>query len=388
MGRTQCFRANVAYSLYGVKTGKNAPSSISACSSPYYINSFFTTAGIESFGDNVGIDYEDAGASSECDNEEGDDDDNEDNNNNGDDHGNNEMLYENYLSYGTGCSSSGNFIQAQFQGAYCDGNHFLAATDDFEDLNEAFEELGCLQVYGFVSSDDEDGDNEGDDNDDNAAYNLLSYSAACSHTEYPERYPERCPDPHGYKKKRDANLYNYSKAHFRAVPLVMPILSSLLIVGALILLYLSYQIQNQSIKKKGLNDPIDGARGEGQPSTFMSHVSESFSRTATGLSERTRTFREQLQDYAEEEDDIEEPEKDAPGDYQSPEPISEKVGEDPVIVSNEEVADAMLADQGITPPPKTVVEEKKKYKRPRLAKISKFFFGRRKNKKNKNQAAL
>jgi hypothetical protein len=292
------------------------------------------------------------------------------------------MLYENYFSYGMGCSSSGNFIQAQFQGAYCDGSHFLAATDDFNDLNEAFAELECLQVYGVVSYDDDDGDNGDDDNADNAAYNLLSYSAACSHTEY----PERCPDPHGYKKKRDNNLYNYSKAHFRAVPLVMPILSSLLITGALILFYLSYQIQNQLIKKKGLNNPIDGARGEGRPSTLLSDVSESFSRTATGLSERTRTFREQLQDYAEEEDDIEE---DATGDYQSPEPISEKVGEDPVIVSYEEVADAILADKGITPPPKAVVEKKKKkFKRPRLAKLSKFFFGRRKNKKNKNQAAI
>jgi hypothetical protein len=83
MGCTQCFRANVAYSLYGVKTDKDAPSSGSACLSPYYINSFFTTAGIESFGDYVGIDYEDAGASSECDSEEGDDNDNGYDNNNG-----------------------------------------------------------------------------------------------------------------------------------------------------------------------------------------------------------------------------------------------------------------------------------------------------------------
>jgi hypothetical protein len=82
------------------------------------------------------------------------------------------------------------------------------------------------------------------------------------------------------------------------------------------------------------------------------------------------TFKEHLQDYADEEDDIEEPEEDAAGDYQSPGPIDE----DPVIINNEEVVNAILADKGITPPPKAVVEEKKKkYKRPCIAKISKFF---------------
>ena len=60
--------------------------------------------------------------------------------------------------------------------------------------------------------------------------------------------------------------------------------------------------------------------------------------------------------------------------------------EEPVIVSNADVANAILAEKGITPPPKAETEKKaqeKKFKRPLLARISKRLFGRRKN-KNKN----
>ena len=257
MGRTQCFRANAAYSLYGVKAGAN-PSRESGCGIDNYINSFFTYKGIESFADPLGIDYESYSASSRCTYQQVDDGDGDGDggNNNGDNNNdNNKKKDENhyglsgeYVSYGTGCSKKGEFILAQFDGAYCDGTHFQATTDDLQTLNSNFEALGCIQVFG---SDDNDGDkdnNNGDKNDNNnnnnndngdaensIAYQLLEYSMACSVVEY----PTRCPDPFGIKRRRDTKLYKEATIRFRrAVPPIMPILSTLFCIGAVILGYL------------------------------------------------------------------------------------------------------------------------------------------------------
>jgi len=62
MGRTQCFKANAAYSLYGVLKGESEGSN--PCKKKTYINSFFTTFGVESFAGplGLGIDY----ANSQC----------------------------------------------------------------------------------------------------------------------------------------------------------------------------------------------------------------------------------------------------------------------------------------------------------------------------------
>ena len=59
----------------------------------------------------------------------------------------------------------------------------------------------------------------------------------------------------------------------------------------------------------------------------------------------------------------------------------EPVGDDPVVVSNEDVANAMLAERGITPSPKAT-SQKKRYKRPGLARVSKILFGWRKKNKS------
>jgi hypothetical protein len=105
MGRTQCFRANAAYSLYGVLKGESAR----GCNPLTYINSFFTDYGVEVFSSAMGYAgvqnpeeryledaEEDDGEGDEGDSREDEDDSNEvddedeegddtDNENNGDD---------------------------------------------------------------------------------------------------------------------------------------------------------------------------------------------------------------------------------------------------------------------------------------------------------------
>ena len=218
MGRTQCFRANVAYSLYGVKAGS---SDSSTCNKKHYINSFFTNGGIESFGDNTGIAYGNYGVSTACTatyvgngNQGG-----------GDNH--NEQSSSGYTSTTLGCSAKGKFITATFNGTYCDGNHFVSNDGEITDLNTDLESLGCYKVYESSGS--------------NAyATALLTYSAACSHTEY----PHTCPDPHGLKKSRDQKLSNFAQSHYEAVPLITPIMSTILLIGAAFLYCMANRLRD------------------------------------------------------------------------------------------------------------------------------------------------
>lgn len=144
LGRTQAFRANAAYSLYAVKKGQPAKN---PCSKAQYVNSFFTTLGIEGFAEPLGLEYEEYGATSTCeiDQDGGDEDKNEDEEY-GINHG--EQLYPNAASYVTGCSADGEFVTAKFQGAHCDGNHLAMTLENLGNLNQELEELGCYQIYG------------------------------------------------------------------------------------------------------------------------------------------------------------------------------------------------------------------------------------------------
>lgn len=377
LGRTQCFRANVAYSLYGVKKGQ---SSDSPCSSSQYINSFFTTGGIESFGDNVGVDYTSYGVSTKCNatlNQANEDD----------NHQHNQLMYPEFTSTTLGCSASGDFISATFEGAFCGGNHFLSNDGEIADLNTDLQNLGCYQIY--------------DSSTNTFAASLLEFSAACSHTEY----PTRCPDPYGVKRSRDQKLFKYAQSHYRAVPLIMPIMSSILLLGTMILFCLANGVRDAAKRQA-----LERESGEAGRRTIYETFSTSFHRAATDISSRTRTFTEKLAAYAEEEDDdvvMSEASYEAPPVEDegaastvksvgsvvsthsekpaSPEEVEEQT-EDAQQTEQKEVADAMLAEKGVTPTSdKGLINEEtgKRYKRPRLARLSKWIrgkFGRRKKK--------
>jgi len=369
LGRTQCFRANVAYSLYGIKTGKSAAN---PCGSGNYINSFFTTGGIESFGNNVGVDYANYGVSTTCTATYTGNGNNNNNKNQNNNNNNNQLYYPDYTSTTLGCSASGEFITATFQGAYCDGNHFLSNDGAVTNLNSDLESLGCLKIYDSSNAGaaQDNGNGNGDDgyNDYGVpALNLLSYSSSCSHTEY----PTRCPDPHGVKRARDKKLFRYAQAHYRAVPLIMPIMSTILLIGAAMLYCLANGIRDGAKRRA-----IESATGEALDPTIYEQFSASFNHVATDISQRTRTFSEKLAEYAEEEDDDIGPENtyEAPG--AEDDPVHSAVAKD---AAQAQVANAMLAEKGITPKAAAAQgggKPTKNYKRPRLAKISKWVRGR------------
>eukprot|EP00535_Pseudo-nitzschia_heimii_P002839 CAMPEP_0197185862 /NCGR_PEP_ID=MMETSP1423-20130617/12811_1 /TAXON_ID=476441 /ORGANISM="Pseudo-nitzschia heimii, Strain UNC1101" /LENGTH=351 /DNA_ID=CAMNT_0042637025 /DNA_START=54 /DNA_END=1106 /DNA_ORIENTATION=+ len=231
MGSTQCYRANVAYSLYGVRTGDDAPES--ACQKQYYINSFFTNNGMEYFGNALGLkNYDDA--TSQC--TLADDENEAENGDGNNSNKHNYQMYPNTHSYTTYCAG-GKFVTAMFGGAYCTGKGELEMIDDLNDLNEELNQLDCVLAYSVddyrrLEEEGEEGEGEGgdgeaegnegedegnegedegnegeegesgDDGDEQITVSdLLSYSTTCSILEY----PKGCPDPFGVKKRFDLN---------------------------------------------------------------------------------------------------------------------------------------------------------------------------------------
>ena len=201
MGNTQCYRANVAYSLYGVQAGEEVPAS--ACRKKYYINSFFTKNGMQDLGSLLGLEnYGDA--TSQCTLSDDGNDGQDENNNNSFQH--NVQLYPNAQSYTTYCSS-GKFITAMFSGAYCTGKGELELLNALTDLNDELDQVDCVLAYSADNyennrrfEEEESGDeDEGDE--EKSIYDLLSYSNSCSILEY----PKVCPDPYGVKKSFDVN---------------------------------------------------------------------------------------------------------------------------------------------------------------------------------------
>jgi len=323
MGRTQCYRPNVAYTLYGVKHGAVVPKE-GVCSKKHYINSFFTSYGIESFGDSIGFEYGNYGAETGCEAEEGDDDGNQQNQqNNGGDKDNyvpehNEQIYAGYTSSGLACSAEGQFVTATFSGAFCEGRHFQSVTGSFTEMNGALDSLGCVMIFNNGTTFEDEyhaayynGDDEGQEDDgdieDSMAWTLLTASSACSTTQY----PKRCPDPWGAKSRRDSALRNSALAAGRNIPLVMPIMTGLMIFIALFFFKKSNDLKQRLIRKSLEEDPMDQARGTDSSPTGANEIalvlSSSFARTITGLSARTRSVKEALIAYAEEqeEEDIE-----------------------------------------------------------------------------------
>jgi hypothetical protein len=187
MGYTHCFRANAAYSLYGVLKGHND----NGCSSGTYINSFFTNYGVDVFepvmeaGGVFSEDDEDT-YTSEC--QDGGDNDDDGNDADGGGYGGG-TNYANKgdnmgtTSYGMSCDSN-QFVTKKFKGSTCVGQDEVEVSDTLESFNEAIEQVDCVQVYSSSNNNNEDSD---------IASELLSYSKACSLREF----PDQCPDPYG-----------------------------------------------------------------------------------------------------------------------------------------------------------------------------------------------
>lgn len=206
MGRTQCFKGNVAYSLYGIIKNDSRSLQGSPCQKARYINSFFTTYGVESFTGPLGLGTDDY--NSQCTAVEPDDAGEVENYSSyqaDDDYVDDNFYFYNweaYSSYGIGCSAEGAFVQDSYKGAFCRGRKFVETVDTLDDFNAQLETMQCTQIY---KSDGNKGYNGKDYTDDDSSFEfdemdaieILSFSKSCSL----RQYPLDCPDPFGLKKK-------------------------------------------------------------------------------------------------------------------------------------------------------------------------------------------
>lgn len=203
MGSTPCYRANAAFTLYGVllpteeeeeETRHLKRRKTHMCNKATYINSFFTTYGAMTISNALGLDY-DAYATVACSYVQGSNNNNKDNKDNqggggGRDQGGGDK-YSNYMSYTTGCES-GKFVYSAFHGKYCDGNRYNGTIDYLETYNAEMEDISCAQIWDYDVSVGSNRERR-DLGYGSLAETILYYSKACSTAEY----PGVCPDPFG-----------------------------------------------------------------------------------------------------------------------------------------------------------------------------------------------
>lgn len=206
MGLTECFRSNVAFSLYGIVKGNEDK----GCNKKTFINSYFTTSGIETFTNylaTAGVSFTAAeeGASeisSDC--EAGQNENGENNENNAVDYNANNVKSNMYASsYGVGCTDTDKgFAMKKFAGAYCDERSAVEVTDTFATFNSEIGSVQCIAIYSetaAVAEDAEEGEGEAaeqQEQDGASAVGLLTYSKACDIN----LFPSKCPDPYGKLK--------------------------------------------------------------------------------------------------------------------------------------------------------------------------------------------
>ena len=425
------FKANSAFTLYGIlKNDTASENGGSVCNKGTYINSFFTTHGVETIADPFGISGSDGDGSyvpsSECveadrrelgdqeervlggnrDHREGD-------------------------SYGTACYD-GQFVFGKFSGPYCIGSTVTAIIDTFDDFNAEMQNITCRQIYseegsvaygrsyhggegrkleevyddGYNNGDDayndnyndgyDDGYNNGDgyddgyNNGDDASvsydpFTILEYSAACSLT----LYPDFCPDPYGLKKDYEKTL----EIALKSRPVMdsgrgkqaMKIVSAVFFSVGLALFGSAFFIKKMAGERriKDVNDAMSPAPR--RRARFIKLISSSSFNKACKLKEKFQDFAEEEvsspQDSANDSPQVSIIETPAPAS-----PAAEQIEDEPYgyvqVVDSQEPK--LFAAPLFTPEPSptaaatpaaSLTPAKREMKQPMLNEVSKSLFG-------------
>mmetsp|Transcript_1755 Transcript_1755/g.2449 ORF Transcript_1755/g.2449 Transcript_1755/m.2449 type:complete len:496 (+) Transcript_1755:218-1705(+) len=356
--RSQSFRANTAFSLYGNLKGDMRPGR--HCSKATYINSFFTFEGAAKFSELFGI-YDDL-ATSECVEVE------EDSNSGSGDRIRRRLSGSGDDGYSAtmGCSAYGDFEWAEFANGYCDGHYYMNATDTMQSYNKKMlgGNFNCRKVYSRWrniqgrnledAAGDDDGAAANDDAaaaaddayvaDDYAAYGddnvtyvdddeyggnyssigelVLASSSACDINQYPNGV---CPDPYGLKVAYQRAMENARTGRNNSTPMtqrVMQVLSCLFLLFAASL-FLSVYFKKTE-KEHGyvsnddymLREDKDDKTGGGSPGRKSRRSRKSGKRSPKKSSKKTPEKSPEAS--------LEEPTLDEPFDVASPEAAADE----------------------------------------------------------------
>ena len=251
MGLAPCYRANSAYSLYGILKGEKD----TGCNAKTFINSFFTTRGVETFteymeyaGKSFTSGNDDGyagGVSSVCEAAQNDD------------HGgyddayaykHNANLGKGYTSYSVGCSADGEYVEKTFKGQYCSESSSSRVTGNLATFNKEMDGIQCQSIYS--SSQNNNNNNGG------APVELLVFSRSCNVLEY----PTRCPDPHGKLLKYERRLedsteivHNKRKERFRKIASWFLLLVGILLIAVSLISYCNKKSKAKKISEAQQN---------------------------------------------------------------------------------------------------------------------------------------
>lgn len=228
-GRTTSFRANAAYSLYGIKKGPFSLWTLRKCSHHTYINTFITNNGADSILNVTGRlsssdgFYNDDGHANCNDVDEDGEDDAQRLLGSGDGDNGNDM------STTMGCSLRGyKYAMAVFQGGYCDGKYFMYTAGEMKDYNRAMNKVRCEKIYDASQA------YKKGVRVDTPADTLLEESSSCSNY----MYDNRCPDPYGINK-------SYRKRSRLDTQMSLRVISWMAIVVGLVLMAAGYYARNR-----------------------------------------------------------------------------------------------------------------------------------------------
>ena len=379
LGQTQCFKANSAFSLYGILKDSSAEQKQgSYCHKGTFINSFFTTAGVETIAQTFGLgsylEANDNGGndgfvapsypSSYCewttgggDQQGGGDDD--------------QYLskYTDATSYGTGCLNK-QFVLDQYAGALCNPARYTQTLDTFDSFNGDLESMGCFQIFdGSNYQEEGEGRRKLEDEED---FDLLSNSRACS----VQLYPDECPDPYGLVKKYEHALDNALLTKTATMTLnpssqqAMFAFSWIFLITGLAMMIGGFFIHKRSSNRTMKDDSQDMELE--RPPSFVKQVSST-------ISEKSRSVVEKIQNFAEEEEDVlapDSPPRAVEGDDAPTAPVDEPYVQ---ITSATGEAPASQAATSSASQHASMAQSSKKEKRPTMAKLSKKLFGSSKN---------
>jgi hypothetical protein len=208
MTRTQPFRANAAFSLYGRLRSDNSRGGKN-CQQNTYINSFFTQLGADSILSAIGqynisaFPYSSYGSEYCYEYEEDYDRDRRELSSGSGDSGAETTTM--------GCGEDDSFVRASFQGQNCDGGYYLNVTSQLDDYNSAMDAVGCRQVWSY---DLNYNDTLYNNSDTSEAETILSTAMACDIYQYPDGL---CPDSYGLKKKYATNMVFASQGTYDKV---------------------------------------------------------------------------------------------------------------------------------------------------------------------------
>jgi hypothetical protein len=269
MGATECFRTNAAYSLYGVLKGQDD----NGCTQGTFINSFFTTAGVEAFTQSmVATGQISFSAGNTAHNNDGDDGEENGNyfpggvsslcqtdaNDNGRLLGEDEDNIQHNTKYNSDLDSTGltcykkMFVKKIFQGPYCDRTSKQTTVDDLSTFNAEINGAQCIPIYDSSSK---NGNNQDNNDDEGGSLSLLYNSQSCDIREY----PHGCPDPFAKLKqyaaaseKAVSNTYHSTRSNaIRGFSILFLVLGGILILCAIVIyLRRSRLARLRAIKRK------------------------------------------------------------------------------------------------------------------------------------------